>query len=139
MSNKSPFLWISLFLLLFAVQVWLVPAVVHTVTDSEWLRGTAEQGGNASPISNESTAAAYAHCNRALSIRSPEVHLQFPDLPERSWDLGFGRFMIAGLATASNEDSTTVTHRYLCRIQHLGGELAEYQNWKVDALELIND
>lgn len=138
MSNKSPILWIALVVSLFFVQFWLVPTVVKTVTDTEWLRGNPEEGGNASPVSDESTAAAYVQCNRHLQLQQPKTPLLFPNLPERSWDLGFGRYMIAGMGTASADNADTMTHRYLCRIRFLGGGLSDNQNWKLDALEAIN-
>lgn len=137
MSNKPPLFWIALFLLLFSVQVWLVPAVIRAVTDTELLRGTQEQGGDARPIDNEATFAAFTHCNRQLQLTHPQDAFVFPASPERSWDLGFNRYMISGFAEAGDGRMDRGTRRYLCRIQFQGGELTDFLNWKVDGIELL--
>lgn len=137
MHSKPPIFWIALFLLLFVVQVWLVPAVIRAVTGTELLRGTQEQGGDAHPVFNDATFAAYRHCNRYLQLSNPQANFVFPEAPERGWDLGFNRYMISGLATASDARSGQSTRHYVCRITIQGSELSEYSDWKVDAIELL--
>lgn len=137
MISKPPRVWIGLFLLLFAVQVWLVPAVIRTVTDTELLRGTQEQGGDAHPVTNDATVAAYAHCNRYLQLSDPHANRVFPDEPERSWDVGFDRYIISGLMEARDERPDSAVQRYVCRIQFKGGELTNYGDWSVDGIEIL--
>lgn len=137
MKNYSPWSWIGLFIGLFAVQVWIVPLVVRAVTDTEPLRGTPEQGGDSRPVSNETTDAAFAHCNHYLeTARAAGSGLEFPGSPSRSWDLGFGRYMIQSSARSRGSNSDETELMYVCRIHHTGGDVTDPANWTVAGFEL---
>ena len=138
MKNYSPWSWIALFAGLFALQAWLVPMVIHAVTGTEWLRGTPEQGGDSRPVTNENTAAAFAHCNHYLRTTQAAKRFEFPSTADRSWDLGFDRYMIQ--ASVQSDDPSAGAHRvtYLCRIHHTGGDLADFTHWTVAGFELTS-
>lgn len=136
MKNYAPWWWIALFAGLFAVQVWIVPTVIRVVTDTEWLRGTQEQGGESHPVENEKTAAAFSHCNHYLASTQRQVRFEFASTPDRSWDLGFDRYMIRGIVRLTDPASGLKQSEYVCRIHYNGGDDSDFENWTVSGFEL---
>ncbi len=138
MKHYSPWSWIGLMAGLFAVQAWIVPMVIHGATETEWLRGTPEQGGDSRPVSNDKTALAFSHCNRHLQTIEPGRRFALPSAPDREWDLGFDRYMIRASVRSADSASGTEQREYLCRIHYLGGDASDSLNWTVAGFEFTS-
>lgn len=138
MKNRSPWLWIGLFAGLFIIQVWIVPMLIRVVTGADWFKGTREEGGDSHPTSNTATAAAFSHCNRHLATLHPEQRLEFANTPDRSWDIGFGRYMIDASVGSGTAGTVDRQGRYVCRIHYLGGDESDAANWEVVGIEFTN-
>jgi hypothetical protein len=134
--KDSPTAWIIMIGGLFAVQTWIVPMMINQVTGTELLKGTAEQGGSASPVSNDQTRQAFAICNSQMKERQQNVRLSFPPEPDRSWDVGFGRYMIRASVEVDNGEQPPEQRDYLCHARFNGGANDDPDNWSVDGIEI---
>lgn len=135
MQKRSPWLWVGLFAALFAIQAWIVPVVIRAVTGAEWFKGSPDEGGDSLPISNERTAAAFSHCNRHLQSRMSHQRFQFSHAPDRSWDIGFDRYMIQASFDVDDAEAGSRRRGYLCRIHYRGGDESDAANWSVAGFE----
>jgi hypothetical protein len=133
--KECPGAWIAMIGGLFAVQTWVVPLIVNEVTGTEWLKGTPEQGGSNIPVSNDQTQQAFLSCNRHLETREPSARLSFPASPDKSWDVGFGRYMVRASVETIRHDDSPQRRDYLCHVRFAGGEMSDPGNWSVDGLE----
>lgn len=111
--------------------------IIHAVTESEWLRGTQEEGGDAQPVTNAYTAAAFSHCTHHLQLSDPQTRFGVSTEPDRSWDLGFGRYMIYATVGIVNPTSSEATRQYICRIHYRSGDLMNFANWEVAGFEFV--
>jgi hypothetical protein len=130
-----PGAWILLIGGLFLVQTWVVPAVVGGVTASEWFKGTPEEGGSSIPLSSAQTERAFASCNRHLATRESASVLSFAPGPQKSWDIGFGRYIVQASVDVGSAGSESRRRDYLCRVHFAGGDEHDAGNWSVDGIE----
>lgn len=131
-----PGAWIVLIGGLFAVQTWVVPTVINGMTGSALMKGTPDEGGSSLPVANEQTQRAFLNCNRHLASREPSAELAFATSPEKSWDIGFGRYIVQATVEVSGRGRAPQRRDYLCRVRFAGGDEQDPGNWTVDGIEL---
>lgn len=130
-----PGAWIVLIAGLFAVQTWVVPAVINGVTGTALMKGTPDEGGSSLPLSNEQTQRAFLNCNRHLASREPSAEFAFPTSPAKSWDIGFGRYIVQASVDVDGGGNPARRRDYLCRVRFAGGDEDNPRNWTVDGIE----
>jgi hypothetical protein len=129
-----PGAWIVLIGALFAVQTWIVPAIINGATGTTLMKGTPEEGGSSLPVTNAYTDRAFARCNAHLQTSDTAAGITFAASPEKSWDIGFGRYIVQASVTV--DDESQPRHRnYLCRVRFAGGDVQDAGNWTVDGIE----
>lgn len=115
---------------------FLVLFLVSKVLDTEFFRGTPEQGGQATPIHDERAALAHAFClqsvARQLGIQQTDT---FASPQYTAWDLGFDRYLVR--AQIERTDDPTGARRYLCKIVFRGGDENDINNWVVQSIDFL--
>lgn len=112
---------------------FVVVALVRWVINSEWYRGTAEQGGQATPVKNEQTALAHAFCAKQVAQRLKlDAATSSPSADYTAWDIGFNRYLVK--ARLDRTDQPQLPRHYLCRILYQGGQRDEPGNWEVQSI-----
>ena len=129
-----PGAWILLIGALFAVQTWVVPAVINGMTGTTLMKGTPEEGGNSLPVSNAYTDRAFAVCNHHVETSDTSTRPTFAAAPDKTWDIGFGRYIVQASITIG-EESKLRQRAYLCRVRFAGGDAQDPGNWTVDGVE----
>jgi hypothetical protein len=114
----------------------LVLFFVFWVLDTEFFRGTPEQGGQATPLRSEKTALAHAFCAQqvAKERRQGSAAVRTSD-DYTAWDLGFNRYLVK--AKIERADAPTKTRNYLCKIIWQGGNEQAPESWVVQSIEYI--
>ncbi|RYU60460.1 hypothetical protein EWI61_06790 [Methylolobus aquaticus] len=129
-----PGAWILLIGGLFAIQTWVVPAVINGATGTTLMKGTPEEGGSSLPVSNAYTDRAFAACNHHVETLDRSTRLTLAPSPEKSWDIGFGRYVIQA-SVAVGDETRPQRRDYVCRVHFAGGDDQDPGNWTVDGLE----
>jgi hypothetical protein len=132
--KNVPGAWILLIGALFAVQTWVVPAVINGMTGTTLMKGTPEEGGSSLPVSNAYTDRAFAVCNHHVETSDPATRPTFSAAPDKSWDIGFGRYIVQAAVTIEEEPKPR-QRNYLCRVRFAGGDVQDPGNWTVDGIE----
>ncbi|WP_139556248.1 hypothetical protein [Methylotetracoccus oryzae] len=129
-----PGAWILLIGGLFAIQTWVVPAVINGATGTTLMKGTPEEGGSSLPVSNTYTDRAFAVCNHHVESSDSSTRARFATSPDKSWDIGFGRYIVQA-SVAVGDEIRPQRRDYVCRVHFAGGDEQDPGNWTVDGLE----
>lgn len=114
---------------------FLVLFIVFQILDTEFFRGDPELGGSASPIRNEKTALAHAHCAEAAARNQGQAAGEARTLPDyTAWDIGFSRYLVK--ATLEDPSQPGRGKTYLCKILDQGE--AAPDEWAVQSIEYLN-
>lgn len=89
--------------------------IVFKVLDTEFFRGDPDQGGSASPVRNEKTALAHAHCSEAVSELVARDGGEAGILPGyTAWDIGFDRYLVKAVVQTPGNAGKPRT--FLCKV-----------------------
>jgi len=115
---------------------FLVLFLVSKVLDTEFFRGTPEQGGQATPIQGERAALAHTFCAQhvARQLNFGQTGT-FASPQYTAWDLGFDRYLVRAQIERTNDP--TGTRRYLCKIVFQGGDENDINNWVVQSVDFV--
>jgi hypothetical protein len=132
------FLIAGLATLLIIQKKVVLPFVFKIVSSDLFLVDSKDQGSQ-TPISTPLTGFAYLHCNNHIKSKlGPEVSISFPEKPLNAWSLGNYQFVINGEIDIANSTASTITKKYVCRINYKNGDseegFADFANWSIEGL-----
>lgn len=115
-----------------------MPFVYKVVQSDLFLVESKDQGGQ-SPISTPLTKLAFLHCNNYIKSKlGPDTSINFHDKALNAWSLGNYQYVINGEIDITSTTASTVTKKYVCRINYKNGDNEEgaldFANWSIEGL-----
>jgi hypothetical protein len=122
---------------------FIMPAINSVIKSDLFLVDTQDQG-SATPVSNSLTELAFTHCNSYIkSELDSDVTINFPEKPINAWSLGDYQYVINAEVDITSDTSSTVTKRYVCRINYKNKSDEEgaldFANWSVYGLSGLDN
>lgn len=129
---------VGLAALLLAQKKIIMPFVYKVVQSDLFLVESKDQGGQ-SPISTPLTKLAFLHCNNYIKSKlGPDTSINFHDKALNAWSLGNYQYVINGEIDITSTTASTVTKKYVCRINYKNGDNEEgaldFANWSIEGL-----
>lgn len=112
---------------------------VYKVVQSDLFLVDSKDQGSQSPISTPLTGLAFAHCNTYIKSKlGPDVSSHFAEKPLNAWSLGNYQYVINGEIDITSTNTSTITKKYVCRINYKNGDNEEgandFANWSIEGL-----
>ncbi len=134
--SRYSFLYLALYIVaLYVILNKVIFPFAVAVLSTEPFLGKPEESGSPEMVHNERTELAFLQCKRFVSEeldKEPRA-LTFPE-KYKSWDIGFGRFLISGEVTVAEEGGKT--YAYVCRVKFEGEDMTNPDEWELQGLAI---
>lgn len=139
MKKYTLLFFIASLTILLLVQSKVVMPLVYKVIQSDLFLVDTKDQGSQDPISNPLTKIAFSHCNSFIKTKlGPDTSVSFPENPLNAWSLGNYQYVINAEIDITDTNSSTVTKKYVCRINYKNGDNEEgsldFANWSIEGL-----
>ena len=139
MKKFSIIIFLVSLIALLLVQKELVMPFVYKVVQSDLFLVDSKDQGSQKPITSALTELAFKHCNSYIKSKlGPDASISFHEKPLNAWSLGNYQYVINGEIDITSATASTVTKKYVCRINYKNGDNDEgsldYSNWSIEGL-----
>lgn len=134
-QGKYSMLYLALYIVaLYVILNKVIFPFAMVVLSTEPFLGSPEESGEATVVHNEKTALAFLQCKRFVEEEMEAQNLTFSE-DYKSWDIGFGRFLINGEVVVP-QDGGEKTFIYLCRAKFEGEDMTNPEEWELQGLAI---